>query len=204
MSKILEVVQAPLNQNIPDITSGDSVSVSVKIKEGDRERVQEFKGVIIAIRRKGLHETFTVRRIATNGIGVERTYPFFSPLLDKVEVLRLGKVRRAKLYYLRGLTGKAARIKASSQWKYDDRPAMSVPSEIVPIAAAEEEEVLEEAVEEGSLNAEAEDVTATPDADETPSAELAETDADSADQAEQEPTAEAAEPEEIPDDTKAD
>jgi len=111
MSKILEVVQAPLNPNIPDITPGDSVSVSVKIKEGDRERVQEFKGVIIAIRRKGLHETFTVRRIATNGIGVERTFLMRSPRIEKVVVERHGKVRRAKLFYLRERTGKKARLK---------------------------------------------------------------------------------------------
>jgi len=99
MSKILEVVQAPLNPNIPDIVPGDSVSVSVKIKEG------------IAIRRKGLHETFTVRRIATNGIGVERTFLMRSPRIEKVVVERHGKVRRAKLFYLRDRTGKKARLK---------------------------------------------------------------------------------------------
>jgi len=111
MSKILEVVQAPLNPNIPDITPGDSVSVSVKIKEGDRERVQEFKGIIIAIRKKGLHETFTVRRIATNGIGVERTFLMRSPRIEKVVIERHGIVRRAKLFYLRERTGKKARLK---------------------------------------------------------------------------------------------
>ena len=111
MSKILEVVQAPLNPNIPEIIPGDTVSVSVKIKEGDRERIQEFKGIIIAIRKKGLHETFTVRRIATNGIGVERTFLMRSPRIDKVVVERHGKVRRAKLFYLRERTGKKARLK---------------------------------------------------------------------------------------------
>ncbi|MCD6576392.1 MAG: 50S ribosomal protein L19 [Anaerolineaceae bacterium] len=110
MSKILEVVQAPINKNIPEIIPGDTVSVSVKIKEGDRERIQEFKGVIIAIRKKGLHETFTVRRIASNGIGVERTFLMRSPRIDKVVVDRHGKVRRAKLFYLRERTGKKARL----------------------------------------------------------------------------------------------
>jgi len=111
MNKLLESVQAPLNENIPDMRAGDSVSVSVKIKEGDRERIQEFKGTVIAIRKKGMHETFTVRRIASNGIGVERTFLMRSPRIDKVIVERRGKVRRAKLFYLRERTGKKARLK---------------------------------------------------------------------------------------------
>jgi len=111
MNKLLESVQTPINTNIPDIAPGDTVSVSVKIKEGDRERIQEFKGTIIAIRKKGMHETFTVRRIASNGIGVERTFLMRSPRIDKVVVDRHGKVRRAKLFYLRERTGKKARLK---------------------------------------------------------------------------------------------
>ena len=111
MNNLLESVQTPLNPNIPDIAPGDTVSVSVKIKEGDRERIQEFKGTIIAIRKKGMHETFTVRRIATNGIGVERTFLMRSPRIEKVVVERHGKVRRAKLFYLRERTGKKARLK---------------------------------------------------------------------------------------------
>ena len=111
MNKLLESVQTPINTNFPDITPGDTVSVSVKIKEGDRERIQEFKGTIIAIRKKGMHETFTVRRIASNGIGVERTFLMRSPRIDKVVVERHGKVRRAKLFYLRERTGKKARLK---------------------------------------------------------------------------------------------
>ena len=91
--------------------AGDSVSVSVKIKEGDRERIQEFKGTIIAIRKKGMHETFTVRRIASNGVGVERTFLMRSPRIAKVVVERRGKIRRAKLFYLRERTGKKARLK---------------------------------------------------------------------------------------------
>jgi len=111
MNKLVDLVQAPVNPNIPELSPGDSVSVSVKIKEGDRERIQEFKGTLIAIRRKGGHETFTVRRIASNGIGVERTFLMRSPRIEKVVVERHGKVRRAKLFYLRELTGKKARLK---------------------------------------------------------------------------------------------
>jgi len=111
MNNLLESVQAQLNPNIPEITPGDTVSVSVKIKEGDRERIQDFKGTIIAVRKKGTHETFTVRRIASNGIGVERTFLMRSPRIDKVVVERHGKVRRAKLFYLRERTGKKARLK---------------------------------------------------------------------------------------------
>ena len=111
MNKLLELVQAPVNPNIPDIRAGDSVSVSVKIKEGDRERSQEFKGTVIAIRKKGGHETFSVRRIASNGIGVERTFLARSPRIAKVTIERRGKVRRAKLFYLRERTGKKARLK---------------------------------------------------------------------------------------------
>jgi large subunit ribosomal protein L19 len=111
MNTLVDLVQAPINPNIPELSPGDSVSVSVKIKEGDRERIQEFKGTLIAIRRKGGHETFTVRRIASNGIGVERTFLMRSPRIEKVVVERHGKVRRAKLFYLRELTGKKARLK---------------------------------------------------------------------------------------------
>ncbi len=111
MNTLLESVQAAKNPNIPELTPGDTVSVSVKIKEGDRERIQEFKGTLIAVRRKGDQETFTVRRIAVNGIGVERTFLMRSPRIEKVVVERHGKVRRAKLFYLRDRTGKKARLK---------------------------------------------------------------------------------------------
>ena len=111
MSELMKKLEAPVNPNIPELWPGDSVSVHVKIKEGDRERVQEFKGTIIAIRRKGAHETFTVRRIASNGIGVERTFLMRSPRIEKVVVERHGKVRRAKLFYLWERTGKKARLK---------------------------------------------------------------------------------------------
>jgi len=111
MNKLMKSLESPVNPNIPELRPGDTVSVHVKIKEGDRERIQEFKGTIIAIRRKGMHETFTVRRIASNGVGVERTFLMRSPRLEKVVVERHGKVRRAKLFYLRERTGKKSRLK---------------------------------------------------------------------------------------------
>jgi large subunit ribosomal protein L19 len=111
MNKLMKSLESPVNPNVPELRPGDTVSVHVKIKEGDRERIQEFKGTIIAIRRKGMHETFTVRRIASNGIGVERTFLMRSPRLEKVIVERHGKVRRAKLFYLRERTGKKSRLK---------------------------------------------------------------------------------------------
>lgn len=111
MTDLLKSVEAPTNPNIPDLHSGDAVSVHVRIKEGERERIQEFKGTIIRIRHGGVAETFTVRRIASNGIGVERTFLMRSPRLDKVVVERHSEVRRAQLYFLRGRTGKATRLK---------------------------------------------------------------------------------------------
>lgn len=98
------------NPNIPELRPGDQVSVHVRIKEGNRERVQEFKGTIIRLRRGGNNANFTVRRIASNGIGVERTFLLQSPRIDKVVVERHGQIRRAQLYFLRKLTGKKARL----------------------------------------------------------------------------------------------
>jgi large subunit ribosomal protein L19 len=94
----------------PAFGSGDTVRVHAKVVEGSRERIQVFEGVVIRTRNKGLSSNFTVRKIAS-GVGVERTFPMHSPRVDKIEVVRHGKVRRKNLYYLRGLTGKAARIK---------------------------------------------------------------------------------------------
>src|SRR4030042_935622 len=93
------VIEVKPNPNIPDITSGDTVKVSSKVVEGDKERTQVFQGVIIRVRRCGLGSSFTVRRV-TYGVGVERTFPLYSPRVEKVEILRRGKTRRAKLYYL--------------------------------------------------------------------------------------------------------
>ena len=99
------------NPNIPDLNPGDQVSVHVRIKEGERERIQEFKGTVIRMRKGGNNANFTVRRTASNGIGVERTFLLHSPRVDKVVVDRHTHVRRAQLYFLRGLTGKKAHLK---------------------------------------------------------------------------------------------
>ena len=104
------LVEVKPNPNIPELTPGDTVKVSTKVVEGDRERIQAFQGVIIGTRRGGVSANFTVRRVSY-GVGVERTFPLYSPLVEKVEIVQHGKVRRAKLYYLRGLSAKASRIK---------------------------------------------------------------------------------------------
>lgn len=107
---IQELDREQMTKEIPDFGPGDTVVVSVKVKEGARERLQAFEGVVIAKRNRGLNSSFTVRKIS-HGEGVERVFQSFSPLVDSVAVKRRGDVRRAKLYYLRGRTGKAARIK---------------------------------------------------------------------------------------------
>jgi len=103
--------QLERNPNIPDLRPGDTVRVHARIVEGGRERVQVFQGMVIRVRCSGAGASFTVRRIAAHGIGVERTFPLYSPRVEKVEVTRHGKVRRGRLYYMRGLKGKAARLK---------------------------------------------------------------------------------------------
>jgi len=104
------LIEVKPNPNIPDIVPGDTVNVRAKVVEGDRERIQAFQGVVIKVRHGTANANFTVRRVAY-GVGVERTFFLNSPLLDGVEVVRHGKVRRAKLHYLRGRSGKAARLK---------------------------------------------------------------------------------------------
>lgn len=111
MSDLLKAVEAPANPNIPALQPGDAVSVHVKIREGNRERIQEFKGTVLYTRKSGNDQTFTVRRIASNGVGVERTFLTRSPRLDKVVVERHNVARRARMYFLRGRTGKSARLK---------------------------------------------------------------------------------------------
>jgi large subunit ribosomal protein L19 len=111
MSKIIEAIeQEQMDKEIPEFAPGDTVVVQVKVKEGNRERLQAFEGVVIAKRNRGLNSSFTVRKIS-HGEGVERVFQTFSPVVDSIKVKRRGDVRRAKLYYLRGRTGKAARIK---------------------------------------------------------------------------------------------
>src|SRR5512134_3075955 len=99
MTDFLKAVEAKANENIPPLQTGDTVSVHVKIKEGDRERIQEFKGTVIRLRKGGNEASFTVRRMASNGVGVERTFLLRSPRLDKVVVERRARTRRAQLYY---------------------------------------------------------------------------------------------------------
>jgi large subunit ribosomal protein L19 len=107
MASIVSVKQNP---NIPELTSGDTVRVSTKVVEGDKERIQVFQGVVIKIRHRGVGSSFTVRRV-TYGVGVERTFPMYSPRVEKVEIVRRGRTRRAKLYYLRGLSAKTSRLR---------------------------------------------------------------------------------------------
>lgn len=107
---VREVTKDQLRTDIPDFKPGDTVRVHVKVIEGQRERIQVFEGVVIQRRGGGISETFSVRKVSY-GVGVERTFPLHSPRIDKIEVVRRGKVRRAKLFYLRKLRGKAARIK---------------------------------------------------------------------------------------------
>ena len=110
MNIVQAITQEQLRKDLPSFRAGDTLKVHVKVIEGTRERIQLFEGVVIKRQNGGISETFTVRKIS-NGIGVERTFPLHSPKIDKLEVARRGKVRRAKLYYLRELRGKAARIK---------------------------------------------------------------------------------------------
>jgi large subunit ribosomal protein L19 len=111
MSNIIEQLEKEqMNKDIPAFAPGDTVVVQVKVKEGNRERLQAYEGVVIARTNRGLNSSFTVRKIS-HGEGVERVFQTYSPSIDSIQVKRKGDVRRAKLYYLRGLTGKAARIK---------------------------------------------------------------------------------------------
>lgn len=114
MNIVDEVESSIMRSDLPEFRSGDTVAVHYKIKEGERERIQVFEGVVIAKKGGGSRETFIVRKVSY-GVGVERIFPLHSPLIDKIEVKRQGKVRRAKLYYLRGLSKKASRIKERSR-----------------------------------------------------------------------------------------
>ena len=116
MNQLDQVESSYFRGGKPEFAPGDTIRVHVRVKEGDKERIQVFQGVVIGRRGGGTRETFTVRKIS-GGVGVERIFPFHSPIIDKVELMRRGKVRRAKLYYLRNLRGKAARIEE----RRDDR-----------------------------------------------------------------------------------
>ena len=118
-NKIIQQIEKDqMSKELPEFGPGDSVVVQVKIKEGDRERLQAFEGVVIGKRSRGLNSSFTVRKIS-HGVGVERTFQTYSPIVDSVQLKRRGDVRQAKLYYLRELTGRAARISENLETKTD-------------------------------------------------------------------------------------
>lgn len=111
MDALRLISDSSLKANAPEVNVGDTVKVHVRIQEGDKTRIQVFEGTVIAKKHGGINETFTVRRVA-HGCGMERVFPVHSPVVEKVELVRSGKVRRAKLYYLRGRVGKAAKVKS--------------------------------------------------------------------------------------------
>ncbi|MDH3744564.1 MAG: 50S ribosomal protein L19 [Acidobacteriota bacterium] len=127
MNELQEVESAYLRSDMPEFRPGDTLKVHVKVAEGDKERIQIFQGVVIGRRGSGTRETFTVRKIS-GGIGVERVLPLHSPVVDKIEVVRRGRVRRAKLYYLRKLRGKAARIEERREDRLQGKAARKEPS----------------------------------------------------------------------------
>jgi large subunit ribosomal protein L19 len=110
MEKLTLIEQTQTRDDLPDFQAGDSVNVHYRVREGDKERIQQFEGVVIGRKGRGANQTFTVRKISNN-VGVERIFPLYSPFIAKIDVKKRGKVRRAKLYYLRALRGKAARLR---------------------------------------------------------------------------------------------
>jgi large subunit ribosomal protein L19 len=146
---VSSLVETKKNPKIPDIAPGDTVRVNARIVEGGKERIQVFQGVVIKIKRGGNGAGFTVRHVAF-GVGVERTFPFYSPLVEKVEIVRQGKVRRARLYYLRGLSSKEARRKIK---RVERKVREQVGEEL--LVTPPEEEAEEAAAETGAAEAEA-------------------------------------------------
>ncbi|APT71462.1 50S ribosomal protein L19 [Thermosipho sp. 1063] len=106
MDNLIRIIEKNQIKEVPEFRPGDTVKVYVKFKEGNKERTQAFEGIVISLRGSGIGKTFTVRRIGANGVGVERIFPLYAPIIQKIEVVRRGKVRRAKLYYLRNIRGK--------------------------------------------------------------------------------------------------
>jgi large subunit ribosomal protein L19 len=135
---ITDILEVKTNPNIPKLAPGDTVRVRQKVVEGEKSRIQVFQGVIIKIRNAAAGTNFTVRRV-TSGVGVERTFPVYSPMIDGVEIVRHGKVRRAKLYYLRGLSSRASRIKEKRIEKLgEEARAVPPPVEEAPAVPAAE------------------------------------------------------------------
>ena len=170
METLIATIEAPdLRKNLPDFKVGDVIRVHQRIREGGKERIQMFEGIVIAKKHgRGMGATFTVRRIAS-GIGVERMFPLHSPAIAKIERVRSSHVRRAKLYYLRGLTGKKARLKgveAYASWSEDSLVPedQSVAEEVADeVESTEEAETQPEEVKEAALESEAHDVRAESD-----------------------------------------
>lgn len=147
--------QEQLKSFVPEFGPGDTVRVHAKVVEGNRERIQVFEGVVIRRRSGGVNENFTVRRIASHGIGVERTFLIHSPRIDKIEVVRNGLVRRARLYYLRDLTGKAARIKERRRPNRIIVPPAVVTAPVVDeVTPVDDTALVDAAVQEGVMPAE--------------------------------------------------
>ncbi len=146
-----------MKESVPEFGVGDTVRVSVKVVEGNRERTQVFEGVVMRRRSGSINENFTVRRIASHGIGVERTFMLHSPRVEKIEVIRRGVVRRAQLYYLRGLTGKAARIK---ERRYVPGAKNKAAAATIAPTAAVEDVTPATAADEGAIDDEATELEA--------------------------------------------
>ena len=186
MKRLDALDAASIKKNLPKLRSGDSVKVHVKVIEGTRSRIQIFQGVVTRIQGSGVGETFTVRKISF-GTGVERTFPLHSPIIEKIELLSKGEVKRAKLYYLRDLRGKAAKIK---ERRGDLSAAIAMDEEIeVEISEAVAEEVVEEAAEP-ALEAPAEVVEEEVKAEEVVAEPAAEEVAEAAAPADAEPASE--------------
>lgn len=189
-------VEVKPNRNIPSFRPGDTVRVHAKVVEGERQRIQVFEGVVLRKKGGGINSNFTVRRVS-HGIGVERVFPLHSPLIDKVEVTKVGRVRRARLYYLRDRIGKAARIRAGSRERFEELAAeLAAGAQMTE----EEERELVEALEEGAEAEAAEAEETEAEAEEAPATEeepAPEAEAEEAPAAEEEPAPEA-EAEEAP------
>lgn len=158
VAQLIRSIEAEQFKEVPQFSAGDTVRVHAKVVEGSRERIQVFEGVVIRRRGGGINENFTVRRIASHSVGVERTFLIHSPRIDRIEVTRFGKVRRAKLYYLRGLTGRAARI---TERRRDLTAAARKHSERA--ARLEEERIAAELAAEEAATAQAEDQAPEPE-----------------------------------------
>ncbi len=184
------IVQPKKNPKIPDFKPGDTVRVMARVVEGERERVQAFEGVVIRKRRGGINSNFTVRRVS-HGVGVERTFPLYSPRLESVQVVRVGRVRRAKLYYLRKLVGKKARIRAGSRDRFEDltRQVIEGEDELEEAMAGAEEEAGEQVETAEEVEGEGEpEEEAVAEADAEPEEEpAAEAEAEEEGEAEAEP-----------------